>query len=109
LPTSIHGLSPRSPFLAELDRRPPVAPAHTILGNRGRRRPLSQSSDGVVPYSSAHLRAAVSEVVVPTGHGGFDHPQSIAELKRILRLDLATQSRGQRVAPSCARPSLGEG
>jgi len=109
LPTSIHGLSPRSPFLAELDRRPPTVPSHTILGNRGRRRPLRESSDGVVPYSSAHVPAAASEVVVPTGHGGFDHPQSIAELKRILRLDLRTHGGGQPGAPACVSPAAGEG
>jgi pimeloyl-ACP methyl ester carboxylesterase len=109
LPTSIQGLSPRSRFLAELDRAPPAVPAHTILGNRGRRHPLRRSSDGVVPYRSAHLPAAVSEVVVPTGHGGFDHPKSIAELKRILRLDIQTGAEGRPFPPACARPAAGEG
>jgi hypothetical protein len=92
-----------------LDRRPPAVPAHTILGNRGRRHPLRRSSDGVVPYRSAHLPAAVSEVVVPTGHGGFDHPKSIAELKRILRLDIQTGAQGRPVPPACARPAAGDG
>jgi pimeloyl-ACP methyl ester carboxylesterase len=86
LPTSIHGLSPDSPFLRVLDDTKPVVPTHTILGDRGRG-DLWTSSDGVVPYSSAHLPSAESEVVVPAGHGGFAHPDAVAELKRILKLD----------------------
>jgi len=88
LPTSIHGLSPDSAFLAVLDATRPVVPVHTILGDRGRGDGWA-GSDGVVPYSSAHLPAAASEVVVPTGHGGFGHPQAIVELLRIIRLALA--------------------
>jgi [protein-PII] uridylyltransferase len=41
LPTSIHGLSPRSRFLAALDRTPLSAPSHSIIGSR----------DGIVPQS----------------------------------------------------------
>jgi hypothetical protein len=37
------------------------------------------------PYTSAHLPSAESEVVIPTGHGGFAHPDAAAELKRILK------------------------
>ncbi|WP_295406041.1 alpha/beta hydrolase [uncultured Thiocystis sp.] len=92
-PTSIHGLSPNSSFLRALDRTQPTVPTHTILGDRGRRRgSLLASSDGVVAYSSAHLAAAKSEVVVPAGHGGFDHPLAIAELRRILHQELAETS-----------------
>jgi hypothetical protein len=86
LPTSIHGLSPDSRFLRILDDTKPVVPTHSILGDRGRG-DLWTGSDGVVPYSSAHFPAAESEVVVPTGHGGFTHPDAVAELKRILKLD----------------------
>ncbi len=85
LPTSIQGLSPDSRFLRALDDTKPVVPTHTVLGDRGRGE-LWTSSDGVVPYTSAHLPIAESELVVPAGHGGFDHPQAVAELKRILKL-----------------------
>jgi pimeloyl-ACP methyl ester carboxylesterase len=85
LPTSIHGLSPDSAFLKALDGSKATVPTHSIIGNRGRG-PLATSSDGVVPYRSAHLPSAESEVVVPTGHGGFAHPLAVAELRRILRL-----------------------
>jgi pimeloyl-ACP methyl ester carboxylesterase len=88
LPTSIHGLSPDSPFLRVLDDTKPTVPTHSILGDRGRG-DLANSSDGVVPFSSAHFPSAESEVVVPTGHGGIAHPDTVAELKRILKLEPA--------------------
>ncbi|HEY5769053.1 MAG TPA: alpha/beta hydrolase [Terrimicrobium sp.] len=84
LPTSIHGLSPRSRFLRILDRFPPTAPSHSIIGDRGQRDTL-RSSDGVVPYSSSHVAFAESELLIPTGHGGFGHPKALAEIIRILR------------------------
>jgi hypothetical protein len=87
LPTSIHGLSPRSRFLRVLDATEPTVPVHSVLGNRGRG-DGSRGSDGVVPVHSARFPGAESELVVPTGHGGFDHPLVVAELKRIILLDI---------------------
>ena len=75
LPTSIQGLSPYSRFLTALSRTPPTASSHSIIGKR----------DGIVPFSSAHFEAAQSEILVPTGHGGFAHPQTLQELMRILK------------------------
>ena len=83
LPTSICGLSPHSPFLQALDQRPIEVPHHSILGDRGRG-DSPRSSDGVVPYQSAHLATAESELIVPSGHSAASHPATIAELKRIL-------------------------
>jgi pimeloyl-ACP methyl ester carboxylesterase len=84
LPTSIHGLSPNSQFLQALDRFQPNVPVHSIIGDRGRSNKLN-SSDGVVSYSSSHLDFAESELLIPTGHGGFAHPKAIAEIARILK------------------------
>jgi pimeloyl-ACP methyl ester carboxylesterase len=86
-PTSICGLSPRSQFLLALNRRPIEAPHHSIIGDRGRG-DSPNSSDGVVPYRSAHLPTAESELIVPCGHGAVAHPATIAELKRILHQEL---------------------
>ena len=91
LPTSIHGLSPRSSFLRALDRTDPVVPTHSIIGDRGRGT-LERSSDGVVPYRSAHLASAESELIVPSGHGGFAHPLAVLELRRILHAHLDADS-----------------
>lgn len=80
LPTSIQGLSPRSRFLAALSATTPTVPFHSVIGNRGR----GDGSDGVVPVWSARVAGAQSELMVPTGHGGFDHPAAVAEIKRII-------------------------
>ena len=98
LPTGINGLSPRSPVLRSLDTLPIAVPYYSIIGDRGRG-DTPNSSDGVVPYWSSHLDGAQSELIVPGPHGSFALPQTIAELKRILRLDLETrdQSGSKRI------------
>ncbi len=103
LPTSIQGLSPESQFLRVLDRTRPKVPTHSIVGDRGRGNGVA-SSDGVVPYTSSHIPSAESELVVPTGHGGFAHPQSVAELKRIIRLTLGERP-GRGPAARAAAPN----
>jgi pimeloyl-ACP methyl ester carboxylesterase len=87
LPTSIQGLSPKSPLLHALDRLPIQAVHHSIIGDRGRG-DTPNSSDGVVPYSSSHLASAQSEKIVPTGHEAMDDPQAVEEIRRILLLNL---------------------
>lgn len=62
---------------------------HSIIGDRGRRGPLINSSDGVVTYRSAHLDNVVSEKIVPAWHNAHNHPETSTELTRILRLHLA--------------------
>jgi pimeloyl-ACP methyl ester carboxylesterase len=101
LPTGISGLSPRNPVLRSLDTLPIAAPYHSIIGDRGRG-DTPHSSDGVVAYWSSHLAGAQSELIVPGPHSSYALPQTIAELKRILRKQLATlernQTSGRRVA-----------
>ena len=84
-PTSIRGLSPHSPVLVGLDKLPIKAPHNSIIGDRGRG-DSPNGSDGVVPYRSAHLDSAQSEKIIPYGHGGYQSPEAIDELLRILRL-----------------------
>lgn len=98
MPTSIQGLSPRSPFLRALSTTTPTVPVHSIIGNRGRG-DGSSGSDGVVPVRSARVASAESELIVPTGHGGFDHPAAVAEIKRIILTDVA-QHQATGSAPS---------
>ena len=92
IPTSIHGLSPRSLFLRALSNTTPVVPVHSIIGNRGRG-DGSAGSDGVVPVQSARVASAESELIVPTGHGGFDHPAAVAEIRHIILMDVAQEQR----------------
>ena len=94
-PTGLNGLSPRSPVLRGLDTLNINAPYHSIIGDRGRG-DTPNSSDGVVAYWSSHLAGAQSELIVPGSHGSFALPQTVSELKRILRLNLSTASASHR-------------
>lgn len=84
--TSIGGLSTKNHLYQALDQIPIQVPHHSIIGNFGMGN-WHGRSDGVVPYWSAHLDSAQSELVVPDSHGAFDHPQSIQEMRRILLLN----------------------
>jgi hypothetical protein len=88
-PTSIKGLSPHNPVIQVLagiavDKE---VPFHSIIGDRGLG-DGEQGSDGVVPYKSAHLAEAESELIVPADHAATAHPFTVLEVKRILRLHL---------------------
>ena len=107
MPTGINGLSPRSPLLRGLDTLPIHAPYHTIVGDRGRG-DTPNSSDGVVAYWSSHLTGAQSELIVPGPHGSYALPQTVSELKRILRLNLAAVSAPPRnTMPKSQRSAAG--
>jgi hypothetical protein len=87
LPNSITGLKPSSPALPVINSVPIKVPYHSIIGDRGRG-DSPNSSDGVVAYWSSHLNSAQSECIVPGPHGSIQLPQTIAELDRILRLNI---------------------
>jgi len=91
LPNSITGLKPSSPALPVINSVPIKVPYHSIIGDRGRG-DCPNCSDGVVAYWSSHLDGAQSEKIVPGPHGSVQLPQTIAELDRILRLNLGISS-----------------
>ncbi len=84
----IGSLSTKQPTLTILNRLRAPHPVifHSIIGDRGREGPLEESSDGVVAYHSSHYPSAVSEKVVPYGHGAFEHHDAVDEIKRILKI-----------------------
>ncbi|WP_437883441.1 esterase/lipase family protein [Pseudomonas sp. LRF_L74] len=89
---SIDNLSNRDPFVvaaAELPISPRVR-YHSIIGNHTPELALDLSSDGVVPYNSAHLAGAESERVVPSWHSVQETPEAIVEIRRILHQHLAS-------------------
>jgi pimeloyl-ACP methyl ester carboxylesterase len=90
LPTSIDELRFDNPLLLTLARLPRSkdVPAHSIIGRKDPDVPLEESSDGVVPYVSAHIDWAQSECLVHGDHGCQDIPETIREIRRILRLHL---------------------
>ncbi|HEX8203014.1 MAG TPA: alpha/beta fold hydrolase [Isosphaeraceae bacterium] len=85
LPTSIETLDPDSDLLpALLEMKPgPGVTFHSIIGSN---RPGGSrtSTDGVVPYRSAHLDGVASERVVRSDHGVQKAPEAILEVRRIL-------------------------
>jgi pimeloyl-ACP methyl ester carboxylesterase len=91
-PNSVSDLAPNEPYLQVLNKESIQARYNSIIGNRGRPGALADSSDGVVPYWSSHLDGAQSECIVPGPHGSCQLPQTIAELDRILRLNLGISS-----------------
>lgn len=87
---SINGMTPNSPFIKALAaiQVVPGVHVHSIIPviTSG---PLAQANDGVVQYSSAHITGVDSELVVHSGHSTQSNPATIAEVRRILMLQLA--------------------
>jgi len=93
-PNSVDSLAPNDLVMLALQKIAitPGVPHHVICGDRGQgghkdgTKPVM--SDGVVPYWSSHMETAESELIVPSGHGVHKNPQAIAEVERILKLNL---------------------
>jgi pimeloyl-ACP methyl ester carboxylesterase len=85
LPTSIDELEWGSPILSGLQdlRLSPAVKAHSIIADP-HDPPRAGGSDGLVPYESAHLDGAASELLVSSGHLCQDNPDVIREVRRIL-------------------------
>ncbi len=88
--SSVRTLSPGDPVLRAMADLPIEVPFHSIIGkhNPG---PIETSSDGVVPYASAHLDGASSEFVVRSSHGVCENSEAQGEVIRILQLRLLMQ------------------
>ncbi|MCP5551027.1 MAG: alpha/beta fold hydrolase [Akkermansiaceae bacterium] len=89
VPNSIDQLESNSDFLSHLKEKPlnPGVTFHSIVGDKGLAKGgAPMESDGVVPYTSSHIEPVASELVVPSDHGAHDAPETVAELRRILRL-----------------------
>lgn len=85
--TSLDRLAPDNPLYTVMKRTPIKAPFHSIIGDRGKGN-TPNSSDGAVEYWSSHVEGAQSELIVPYGHGAYNQPKTMEELKRILKLHL---------------------
>jgi pimeloyl-ACP methyl ester carboxylesterase len=85
MPSSIDELEWGSPILTGLSAlaHAPTVKAHSIIAVRPES-PPDRRTDGLVTYDSAHLDGTASEKVVSTGHLCQDHPEVIAEIRRIL-------------------------
>lgn len=85
LATGIENLDPKHPVLAELGRIhfPEDLPYHSIIGNQ-KTAGVPSGSDGIVPYLSAHLEGAKSEIVVKSDHSVQRNATAIDEIRAIL-------------------------
>lgn len=88
-PSSIDQLRADSEF-SMIFRSMPLCPDvryYSIIGcTHPDRKPLMDSTDGVVPYSSAHIEGVQSEKVVKSDHGAHKTREGIAEIIRILKI-----------------------
>ena len=86
LPTSVDNMSPGHPFIRVLSDSSvdPRIKAHSIIAVLGDA-PFIGKTDGVVAYESAHIEGVESEKVVHSGHSTQGHPETIEEVRRILR------------------------
>jgi pimeloyl-ACP methyl ester carboxylesterase len=85
LPTTVDLLRPNATILQAVERLRPACwvTSHAVVGRA--HHSLTGGDDCVVPVSSAHTPWAVSEITVPASHTRVHHhPQTIAELQRIL-------------------------
>lgn len=91
VPNSIEQLRESDPLI-QATAQLPVSPSvcfHSIIARRRETGALEDSDDGVVPYRSAHLAGARSEMVIVAGHSVQETPPAILEIRRILHEDIA--------------------
>jgi pimeloyl-ACP methyl ester carboxylesterase len=85
---SVSALRPDNPLLPALLNLPTRNnfPIHTIIAQRDPNNPTEEGSDGVVPYTSAHIKEATSELVVlNTNHREVpETDECVNEVLRIL-------------------------
>src|SRR5262249_15960593 len=96
LPTSVDLLAPNAPALELLaaEARPDDVHFHSVIGvlpcagtlaKALSGDPDGKGTDGIVPYSSAHLEGGDSELVVPTAPTHVHHHAlTVLEVRRIL-------------------------
>jgi triacylglycerol esterase/lipase EstA (alpha/beta hydrolase family) len=92
LPNAVENMSPNHSFTRTLSSLPidPQIATHSIIAVRGKGEP-SGRTDGVVSYDSAHLAGVESEKIVRSGHSTQSHPETIEEVRRILRMHVDMQ------------------
>ena len=83
--TSVRQLASGNLVLGAMNRLPfdPRVKYHSIVGYNGKGN-LETGGDGVVPYNSAHLDGAVSELIVRSDHSAQEKQASVDEVRRIL-------------------------
>ena len=86
IPTAVDNMNPNGRFVRTLATCPitPKVTTHSIISVAGDG-PVSGKTDGVVAYESAHLDGVASEKIVRSSHSTQGEPDTIQEVRRILR------------------------
>ncbi len=79
----VDNLAAKHPFFRALARHRVGVPFHSIIATRGAA-VSRDSSDGIVPYWSAHLDGAVSETIVPYSHRCLEKKETVQAVMKIL-------------------------
>jgi len=89
-PDAIEVVDNRDAYLTATAMRPIAAwvAYHSIIACARPAASLRDCTDGLVPYASAHLDGAASELTVSSRHRVQEAPAAILELRRILHLHL---------------------
>ena len=85
--TSVAQLGVGNPVLQSINQlsMSEAIPYHSIIGYNGKE-PLPAGGDGVVPYTSAHVDGALSELIVSSDHSAEETDTAIVEMRRILTI-----------------------
>ncbi|MFV1994438.1 MAG: lipase family alpha/beta hydrolase, partial [Verrucomicrobiales bacterium] len=110
-PDGIKSLKPHDPFLATVLNLPisDRVTYYSILGRNDPGAPLEESTDGVVPYWSSHLKGAATEKVIDSGHSSTAKHEAIEEIRRILYLHLGKPAPPALSWPAAKNPSRSPG
>lgn len=79
----VENLAARHPYSRALARHPVGVPFHSIIATRSAV-DCRESSDGIVPYWSAHLDGAASETTVPHPHRCLEKADTVQAVMKIL-------------------------
>ena len=110
--TSVAQLGIGNPILQSINKLPmsEAVPFHSIIGYNGKE-PLPAGGDGVVPYTSAHVDGALSELIVSSDHSSEENDTAIQEMRRILTvhyneyaLQRQARTRGEKPPARITRP-----
>ena len=90
MPTAVENMRPGNRFVRTYSASPiaPGVTANSIIAVLGEG-PVTGKTDGVVAYESAHLEGVESEKIVRSSHSCQAEPDTILEVRRILREHVA--------------------
>ena len=105
--TGVAQLGLGNPVLQAINELPlsDRVPYHSIVGYNGKE-PLPAGGDGVVPYTSAHVEGALSELIVSSDHSAQETEAGILEMKRILTLHFNEYALERKALAAGEKPAI---